>query len=174
MPVLSSRVPVRRNPTARSNPFLGIALTKEQKHAKSVQKKTLYKTKYEKCKTAKEAKGHTVYPDEGGKKCKSKYKKWQKHRGKVGERALKLTDKLDKKGKLSPELRADLDKNIADAEDETQIDPELTDSELAMMEIDLSGEEDTITDESDNTLMYAAGAVVVLGLAVGGVLLLSR
>ena len=156
-------------------PWTDVFRNKRQKHAKAVQRKTLYQTKYETCKQSKKNKGKPVYPEEGGKKCKSQYNKWQKHRGKEGERALNLSNKLDKKGKLSPELQAELDEDIKNAARETRIDPVLTDSELAMMNYDLEGELDTLpdVDAESNTILYVIGAVAVVGL-IGGVLLLRR
>jgi hypothetical protein len=172
MPVRTSRIPVRANPSALSNPFLGIALTKAQKHAKSTQKKTLYRTKYMRCKQKQENKGREAYPAPGSKKCDGQYKKWQKHRGKVGERALKLSAKLDKKGKLSPELSEALQKDIEDSAAESLPVEELTEEEMFMMS-DTLPEGEGLLEESDNTMLYAIGGLAVVGL-LGGLLLLRK
>ena len=169
MPVRHSAIPVRANPShsALQNPFLGIALTKAQKHAKSTQKKTLYRTKYLRCKQSKTNKGKAVYPEAGAKKCKGQYKKWQKHRGKAGTRALKLSDKLEKKGKLDPELEEAILRDIDDSKMEPQVDPDLTDAELAMMDFDGDDYDDSTTSDEggDNTMLYVGlGGLAVAGL----------
>lgn len=175
-PARRRRRRARRNTSALQNPFLGIALTKAQKHAKSAQKKTLFRTKYMRCKAKQEAKGKTVYPDPGAKKCKAAYNKWQKHRGKVGERAMKLASKLERKGKLDPQLKAALDEDLAASAAETQIDPNMSEAELMMMadegafDLEMGGDDVS----SDNTMLYAAvGGLALVGV-VGGILLLRK
>ncbi len=181
MPVRHSAIPVRSNPSrsALRNPAFGITMpwtdvfrNKRQKHAKSVQRKTLYKTKYLTCKQSKTNKGKAVYPEAGAKKCKSQYKKWQKHRGKTGERALKLSDKLEKKGKLDPELEEALLQDIENSDMEMHADPDLTDAELAMMDLGSESDEESATLGGDNTMLYVGlGGLAVAGLL--GVLLLK-
>jgi hypothetical protein len=175
MPVRHTPISVHAGSSARQNPFLGIALTKAQRHAKAIQKKTLYRTKYMRCRQAQKNKGKTVYPDPGAaKKCKGEYNKWQKYRGKAGTRAMKLSAKLEKKGKLDPELQALLEQDIADSALEPTIDPSLTDAELATMDIPIDESTTSLDEEEGGIPMWAiaAGGLAVVGTV--GFLLLRK
>lgn len=114
--------PALLNPvSALQNPFLGIGggkifgipVTKKARHAAAVGKETLFRNKYLECKQAKINKGKTVYPDDPKGKCKTKWKAWQKWRGKAGKRAIKVAEAAEKKGRLDPEARAFLDQDVA-------------------------------------------------------------
>ena len=103
--------------SALQNPFLGIGggkifgipVTKKARHAAAVGKETLFRNKYFECKQAKINKGKTVYPDDPKGKCKTKWKAWQKWRGKAGKRAIKVAEAAEKKGRLDPEAQAFLE-----------------------------------------------------------------
>jgi len=175
--VRTNSVSALQNPvSALQNPFLGIALTKAQRHAKATQKKTLFKTKYLRCKAKTEAKGKAAYPDAGAKSCKVAYNKWQKHRGKAGQRAMKLAARLEKKGKYDPTLKAALDADMAAAMGEPSISPTMSDQQLYMMAD--QGAYDSFDDSGETTspdyTMYvaAAGGLAIVGVV--GFLLLRR
>jgi hypothetical protein len=96
---------------------LGIAIGSKQRQAKAVGKSTLYRNQYLNCRGRQKKKGKPYYPDdESTKKCRGQYKKWNKWRGKAGKRADKYLGKLDKKGRLTEEAQAALQKDIDLAE----------------------------------------------------------
>lgn len=110
------------NPVARPNIRIGpinIPITKKERHASAISKETLYRNKYNECRMKQLNKGKTVYPDDPKGKCKSEWKRWQKWRGKAGERAMKVAEQAEKRGRLSPEqaheLQADMARASADA-----------------------------------------------------------
>jgi hypothetical protein len=150
-----------QNGLALENPFLGIALTKKQRYAKAVAKARKKKLDYLECKQKQINKGLGVYPDDPtSKKCKSKYKKMQKWRGKKGKRATKVAERAEKKGRLDPEAKAILDADIAAAMGEDE------NAALAMMQNMSDAEADAFMAENfatDDTMMYVGGAVVGLG-----------
>lgn len=137
-------------PVVLNNPFLGIALTAKQKHAKAVSKKTLYRDKYLTCRARRLKKGKPSYPDLGAKgHCKSQYNKWQKYRGKAGEKAMKLASKLESKGKLDPELEMWLKRDVLESENEgPRVAGSATSSvSSSMTEFEPSTLEDQMIDE---------------------------
>lgn len=97
---------------------LGIVKTKKDKHASAVGKLIYHQDRYFACKARREKKGKPAYPDVGASglsSCKVEYNKWQKYRGKAGEKASKLASKLEAKGKLDPGLKKALDQDMAKA-----------------------------------------------------------
>jgi len=84
--------------------------------AKAESKSTKYKLAYELCQQKQTAKGKLVWPDESANRCglvkccKKDYEamvKWEKKRA---EAAKSLKEKLEEEGKLTPEIRASLDR----------------------------------------------------------------
>jgi len=74
---------------------------------------------------------------------------------------------LEKKGKLDPELEEALLRDIDDSKMEPQVDPDLTDAELAMMDFDGDDYDDSTTSDEggDNTMLYVGlGGLAVAGL----------
>lgn len=151
-----------QNGIALENPLFGIALTKKQRYAKAVQKARKEKLDYLECKQKQLNKGFGVYPDDPtSKKCKTKYKKMQKWRGKRGTRALKVAERAEKLGRLDAEAKAILDADIAAAAAEDE------NATLAMLGNMSDAQADAFMAEnygSDDTLLYVGGAVAGLGL----------
>lgn len=108
---------------ARSNfSILGIPLSKKARHAKAVKKLTLARTKYLEQKQKALSKGKTPYPDDPKGPAKAAWKAWQKWRGKAGERAMKLAEAAEKKGRLDPQQAQYLQQDMAQAmADEAQL-----------------------------------------------------
>lgn len=141
-------------PNLRIGP-INIPITKNERHASAVSKRELNKTKYLECKAKAQAKGKGVYPIDPKGDCKSKYKSWQKWRGKAGERALKLAEQAERKGRLDPELATALQADMATGLAETSTAP-------------ISGYEDAPLDYA--TQPASSLPVIAVG---GGVLLLG-
>ena len=100
-----------------------IPLTKKQRHAHAIKQETLYRNRYLECKQASMLKGKGIYPDDPKGACKTKWKGWQKWRGKAGENALKVAEAAEKKGRLDPMAAAALQADAARAMAE---DPNVT------------------------------------------------
>ncbi len=173
----------RRAPAnqARANPFLGIALTKEQKYEKSLSKVQKHKTNYYKCKERRTAKGKVAAPDPEAPKtggCWHDYKSWQKWAGKQTERATKVRTKLATKGKLSPEL----DRELARAESGIDLNASrasvsqrplspaakaaLVDATSEVLDEEIMAGEDPFGEEEESSLpmiLVAVGGIALVG-----------
>jgi hypothetical protein len=150
---------------ARPNLFLGIAVTKKQKHAKAVQKVTLARSQYLEAKQKALSQGKTVYPDDPKGEAKAKWKSWQKWRGKAGERALKLAEDAEKKGRLDPLQAAALQRDMADAMAE---DPGAALAAMEAGQLPADYLDATLSDPSAVSTIppwaiYGGGAVLVVG-----------
>jgi LPXTG-motif cell wall-anchored protein len=97
---------------ARQNRLFGIALTKDSKYRKAVDKASKYEDKYRKCKAKRLGKGKQAWPVDKGNalsgNCKHDYERWQHWEGKAADRARTLKEKLEKKGKLDPGMAEEL------------------------------------------------------------------
>lgn len=155
---------------ARPNLFLGIALTKTQRHAKSVQKMTLARSKYLEAKQKAIQKGKTFYPDDPKGEGKSAWKAWQKWRGKAGERAMALAEKAEKQCRLDPLQAAELQRDMASAmvEDPTAILLAVESGQLPASALDATLSEPGPLDVIPAWAFYGGGAAA----AVAGLLLL--
>lgn len=157
------------SPYARPNLFLGIALTKTQRHAKAVGKATKARSQYLAARQKALGKGQTVVPEDPAGKAKSEWKSWQKWRGKAGERALKLLEAAEKKGRLDPAQAAALNHDMAAAMIE---DPAAVLAAVEAGHLPAEVLQDTLSDPNDVGIptwaLVGGGAVV----AVGGLLLL--
>lgn len=102
---------------ALPNRFLGIALTKDSKYRKAVDKAKKYEDKYRKCKAKRLSKGKKAWPTDKGRalsgNCRHDYERWQHWEEKAADRARALKEKLGKKGKLDPGMAEELDAAMA-------------------------------------------------------------
>lgn len=161
---------------ARPNTFLGIALTKQQRYNKAASKAEKNKVEYLKCKSRVLNKGQIPYPEDPKGSCKTDWKQWQKWRGKKGERALKLAERLEAQGKLEPNLAVELRALQTEAQNETAtslastFEPsaefeQMTDEDLALA---------TEVDTGTNWVLVGGVGLTLLALAAGAVYALKK
>jgi len=169
--------------------------TKEEKLTASIKNVAKYKLNYEKCKARRLKKGKQAYPQDSrtgvfASNCHKDYKKWKDAEKLVAQHSKEVQDKLQSKGKLTRDMNADLtlmqqypdistsyermrdkeerkrkhrQRGKSDAEAEALANAE-------MVDIDYGGEEET-----DNTMLWVVGGVVVVGaLGLGGFAFLRR
>jgi len=106
------------NPAAaRANRVLGIALTKDAKYRKALDKAKKHQDAYLRCKARRKAKGKAAWPVDKGKalsgNCRHDYELWQHFEEKAADRARELKAKLQKQGKLSPQMANELNQAMA-------------------------------------------------------------
>jgi hypothetical protein len=166
-----------------------IPTTKLQKYVAKSKRHQKYRLKYARCKAKMEKKGKKAYPHSDGRsRCKGYYKKMQKYELKKSEKAATLRGRLERRGKLSPELDTEL--KVASGEIRTatgtssvtkpgEFQPSTAeDMQMAAMAMTAPEDFDTDEDFADEdeggipTWAIAAGGLAVLG--AGAWLLMGR
>jgi hypothetical protein len=169
-PAYVSRVDVaHRRHHARPNPFLGIRIGSESRYEGAIAKEQKYKTEYSKCK----AKWSAKDPSKLEKKCAGEKRRWDKWAAKRKERATKVKDKLKRKGKLSPELDAELTRAATTTDIQKPVLSRPAQEALAVADAEVTAEDvalgiDDFEEEEESSSVLPIVAVVGGLVALGG------